>query len=160
MKKQIAIIAILASSVISQIAFGNSTGKAKELMNLLEITKNIDSSFEQVQGFADQMINSQGLTPEQAKLAREESKKGMKSSFEHMKSIDWESMFAEIYASVFTEKELQAVIDFYKSPVGAKFIEKQPELMAQTMQKMQVEMAKIMPKIQADVQKAIQESKN
>jgi hypothetical protein len=52
------------------------------------------------------------------------------------------------------------VIDFYKSPVGAKFIEKQPELMAQTMQKMQVEMAKIMPKIQADVQKAIQESKN
>jgi len=61
---------------------------------------------------------------------------------------------------VFTEKELQAVIDFYKSPVGAKFIEKQPELMAQTMQKMQVEMAKIMPKIQADVQKAIQESKN
>ena len=157
MKKQIAIIAILASSVISQIAFGNSTGKAKELMNLLEITKNIDSSFEQVQGFADQMINSQGLTPEQAKLAREESKKAMKS---YMKSIDWESMFAEIYASVFTEKELQAVIDFYKSPVGAKFIEKQPELMAQTMQKMQVEMAKIMPKIQADVHKAIQESKN
>lgn len=158
MKKTITTI-ILISLASVQFSTASSIEKAKELMSLLELTKSMDSSFAQVQGFADQMISSQGLSPEQADKARKQSKKAMATSFEHMKSIDWETMFAEIYASVFTEEEIQAVIEFYKSPVGKKFIEKQPELMAQTMQKMQVEMSKIMPKIQADIQKAIQESK-
>ena len=61
---------------------------------------------------------------------------------------------------MFTEDELQDLIDFYKSPLGQKMLKKQPELMKATMQKMQVEMSKVMPKIQADIKKAIEEVKN
>ena len=60
---------------------------------------------------------------------------------------------------MFTEEELQGLIDFYKSPVGNKFLEKQPELMAATMNRMQTEMAKIMPKIQEAAMTAVQEAK-
>ena len=37
--------------------------------------------------------------------------------------------FATIYAQRFTVDELNAVVDFYKSPVGQKFIASTPELM-------------------------------
>jgi len=50
------------------------------------------------------------------------------------------------------------IIDFYKSPVGKKMLEKQPELVAATMQRMQTEMAKLMPKIQAATMSAIQDA--
>ena len=67
-------------------------------------------------------------------------------------------MFAEIYSDVFTEDEIQGIIDFYKSPIGQKMLEKQPELTGATMQKMQVEMAKIMPAIQKAAMEAITEA--
>jgi len=35
---------------------------------------------------------------------------------------------AELYAEKFTEDELKTVADFYKTPVGRKFIEAQPEI--------------------------------
>jgi len=133
--------------------------KATELMQLMEITKHLDSTQEQMETFAEQMVASQGLPPEQAKEAKALAKQSMNSTFEAMKSIPWEETFAEIYASVFSEEELQGLIDFYQSPVGQKFLEKQPELMKTTMQKMQGEMAKIMPQIQADIQAAIEEAK-
>jgi hypothetical protein len=132
--------------------------KAKELISLMEIEKNIDASVVQITKMMDGMIDAQGLDPESAKVAKEISKKSMESSFKQMKQIDWVTMFGSIYSDVFTVDELQGIIDFYKSPVGKKMLEKQPELTAATMQKMQAEMAKFMPQIQADVQKALEEA--
>lgn len=159
-KKQITIITFLCSFMLS-IAFVEASPleKATELMKIMDITKQIDATQAQMGSFAEKMVDSQGITGEKAQRVKSMAKKSTASSFEAMKSIGWDEMFAEIYASVFTEEELQALVDFYKSPIGKKFLEKQPELMAATMQKMQGEMAKIMPKIQADVMKAIQEAK-
>ena len=57
-------------------------------------------------------------------------------------------VIAELYASTFTEEELQGVIDFYKSPAGKSFVAKQPELMKKSMELNQAKMSAIMPQIQ------------
>lgn len=41
---------------------------------------------------------------------------------------------AVLYAEKFTIEELKAIVTFYKSPVGAKMVQTQPELMGQSMQ--------------------------
>ncbi|MCH7927981.1 MAG: DUF2059 domain-containing protein [Candidatus Dadabacteria bacterium] len=56
--------------------------------------------------------------------------------------------YISIYAETFTEEELKGAIKFYKSPIGKKFIEKQPELMRKSMQISQKQMTTLMPKIQ------------
>ena len=157
MKTIIAVLLVMTS--INVYSADAKIEKAKELMKTMQITKNIDASFKQIIKFSEQMVDAQKLTPEQAKQAKTLAKKSMEISFSRMKNIDWEAMFSEIYASVFTEKELQELIAFYKSPIGQKVLEKQPVLMQATMKKMQVEMAKIMPDIQKDIKQAIDEVK-
>jgi len=157
--KKIIILSLIALPFFTQLAGAHSLEKAKELINIMELTKQLDATQQALSKFIDQMVDSQGLSAEEAKQAKALSKKRMESTFEGMKSIDWETMFADIYASVFSEEEIQALIDFYTSPAGKKLLDKQPELIAASLQKMQGEMAKLIPKIQADVAKAIEEAK-
>ncbi len=160
MKLKIALLAAALTLPLQIFATeATATSKAQELIQILNITKSIDSSFDEVANFSSQMIDSQDLTAEEKVEAKKIMNQSMKSTFSEMKSIDWNKMFAEVYASVFTADEIDGLIKFYKSPLGQKLLEKEPQLTKATMQKMQIEMAKIMPKIQAGMAKAIQESK-
>ncbi len=159
MKTKLRILSLVSLAFIScNLVSAANLDKARELMELMQITGAIDASLAQVEGFADRMIESQNLTPEQVQEAKALSRKSMQASMQVIKSIDWNTMFAEIYADVFSEEELQALIDFYQSDVGQKFLEKQPQLMQATMSRMQSEMGKLMPQIQQDVMEAVQEA--
>jgi len=160
MKKLLPLILAFAMVIPSMAAdTSEANTKAIELMKLLEIRKNIDASMAQIMAFSDQMIDSQNLDPEVAALAKKSSKGSMEATIEAMQNMEWEAMFADIYSNVFSAEEIQGLIDFYETPLGKKLLEKQPELMAATMQKMQGEMSKFMPKIQAAAMKAVQEAK-
>lgn len=150
-------LAVVIPSMASDTS--EASAKAVELMKLLEIRKNIDASMAQVMAFSEQMIDSQDLDPEVAAVAKKSSKVSMEATLEAMQNMEWEAMFADIYSKVFTADEIQGLIDFYNAPLGQKLLEKQPELMAATMQKMQIEMSKFMPQIQEAAMKAIQEAK-
>ncbi len=158
MKKLIPTLLCLAFAM-STIAHADTKEKAIELMTVLEIRKNIDASIEQVMNFSNRMIESQGLSPEEEAVAKAVSEDSLKATFGAMEEMQWESMFADIYANVFSEDEIQGLIDFYHTPLGIKLLEKQPELMAATMQKMQGEMGKMMPKIQQATMQAIEKAK-
>jgi len=152
-------ILLLLSLTLGSISFADSKAKAIELMNALEIRKNIDTSMAQVIGFSDKMIEAQNLDPETKNEAINASHKTLQATIEAINGIDWESIFADIYAEVFAEDEIQGLIDFYHSPVGKKLLEKQPQLMGATMTRMQTEMAKFMPQVQQAAMQAVQEAK-
>jgi hypothetical protein len=57
--------------------------------------------------------------------------------------------YINLYVSLFTEPELRELIQFYKSPIGHKLIEKTPVLMQKSMQIGHEKMMRIMPEIQA-----------
>ncbi|HMK37377.1 MAG TPA: DUF2059 domain-containing protein [Desulfomonilaceae bacterium] len=49
----------------------------------------------------------------------------------------WENLkqdYVNLYAGMFSAEELQALIDFFKSPVGLKYVEKSPELAQKSME--------------------------
>lgn len=130
---------------------------ASELIDTLEIKEAMEAAFGNMSGFTDQMIEQQGLKGKQAKKAKEAAAKAMETSMEAVMELDWVTTFAEIYAEVFTVKELKDLNDFYEGPVGQKYIKKQPELQQATMVKMQGMMGEMMEKVQAKMQEAVQE---
>ena len=122
-------------------------------MRLLNIDKNLQGALAQVEKMQEQMMETKNLPPE----AKEKQVKMRKKILEATKSIfNWETLkpaFIQLYAETFTEEELQGMIEFYKTPVGQKWIEKQPELQAATMQKMQAIMREAQPRIQEAIKK-------
>lgn len=162
MKLKIALL-VIALTLPMQIFAVTATqataqAKAEKLIKILNISKSIDRSFEEVSKFSSQMIDAQDLSPEEKVTAKKLMESTMTATFAEMKKIDWNKIFAEVYASVFTAEEIDGLIKFYQSPVGQKLLAKEPELTTATMKKMQVEMAKIMPKLQANMAKAIAEA--
>lgn len=136
-----------------------STALAEELMTVVHVDKNMEQALQQITKMQEQVLNSQSATPE----AKAKQQQIMKTAMDETKALfSWETLkptFVEIYASTFTPEELQAMITFFKSPMGQKWIEKQPQLQAATMQKMQALMMQMQPKLQEAIQRAQQQAK-
>ncbi len=155
MKKLLMLLILSSSFLMAQ------SEKAQELVKVMEITKMMDSSQQEIIKYSESMIAAQGLSSDQQEAAKKLARESMMITFGKMKSIDWNTLFAEIYAENFSDQEIQELINFYKSPIGQKMLERQPAIMKSTMTKMQTEMVKIMPELQADIKKAIEDvSKN
>ena len=129
---------------------------AEELLTLLNVQKNMDAIFQQMAKIQDQSLNSTGVTPE----AKERQQKIREAMNAEMKSIvSWDTIkpiFISIYSETFTPDELQGMTTFYKTPIGQKWLEKQPQLQMATMQKMQSIMAEAQPKMQEAIKRAMQ----
>jgi len=132
---------------------------AVKLMSLLEMDKNFDSSMQQAVKMQEGMIDQMDLSDAEKDDARQAMAGTMKVTLEKFSWAKMEGMFVDIYAEVFAAEELEGIIAFYESPAGQKFIAKQPELMAKTMEKMQGVMAELMPAIQKEAMKVHEEIK-
>jgi hypothetical protein len=68
--------------------------------------------------------------PEKVALMREQITELFRRQFA------WENLkedYIKIYTDMFTEQEIKELVDFYKTPAGRKFAEKQPELINKSM---------------------------
>ncbi len=66
--------------------------------------------------------------------------------------LAWDKMeddYINLYATVFSEKELGELVQFFKSSIGQKMVEKNPGLMHEVMLLGQNRLMKIMPQMQA-----------
>jgi len=61
--------------------------------------------------------------------------------------------YAKIYAEVLSPEEVKGLIDFYKSPTGQTFLDKQPLLMQKSMAMSQQKMIELMPRLQEMMRK-------
>ncbi|CAN1721089.1 enolase [Hyphomicrobium sp. 1Nfss2.1] len=99
---------------------------AKELMAVTGMTKQMDGMIAvMAEGFRKGAQDRAGSAA--ADALGSEFDKHMQRMMSYREQMLEE--FADIYAQRFTVNELQAVIDFYKSPTGQKFIAATPELM-------------------------------
>ena len=129
---------------------------AEELLTLLNVQKNIDTVLQQLTKVQEQSAVATSATPG----AKEMQQKMRETMNAEIKSIvNWDTikpMFISIYSETFTPEELQGMIAFYKTPIGQKWLEKQPQLQMATMQKMQSIMAEAQPKMQEAIKRAMQ----
>jgi uncharacterized protein len=72
-----------------------------------------------------------------------------------MSSLDPKQMEADtasIYSDVFTKGQLDGLSDFYDSPAGQAYIDKQPEIQTRMQQAMMPRIMAVMPQVQAMAQ--------
>ncbi len=157
MKSSIALLfaaALFTSAPILQAEEATAERKAAadKLLRVMKVDEGMKSAFDQMTEMQKATIAQQVEKPEE----REKALRAAEAATGPLREeLAWEKvggMFVEIYAEVFTKEELEALVKFYESPSGQKFVEKQPQLQAATMQRMQALMMEVMPKIQARVQ--------
>jgi len=155
MKKLIAAV-ILALAIPAAPVFAADTGAtaqsvaaAKDLMNVMNVRAMLQASMQQmsqhmpdmVRQMAEAGIDSKKLNPEQKRKARADLDKALPAMLVAMDKTlgdpklheELETETAAIYARNFSADEMQQIIAFYRSPVGAKMLGTMPKLMQESM---------------------------
>jgi len=135
-------------------AFDEKAALAEKLLTLFDMDKNMEAAFAQVTLMEEKMMDQDGLSDDEKAKRRAVMDASLA---ETRKIMSWDAIkgdFVKIYADVFSAEELQGMIDFFKGPVGQKFIGKQPQVQAAVMQRMQSLMLEMQPKIRAAIEKA------
>ena len=122
---------------------------ARELLLLTKAKEATEKAFEQVYPLVNSMTEHYPVPEAHRRLMTED----MQASLEFMKQeLNWtvlEPRLVQVYVDVYTEDELRGLNDFYRSPLGQKFIEKTPEIM-EASTKMTMEMfQEFIPKLEA-----------
>ena len=122
---------------------------AEKLLGAMQMQKTIEKSFEMVKQMIPAQMKQMGVSEE---ASSDKAQEAMRKTMDLvMQEMSWDKLkgdYISIYAETFTVEELKGLVQFYESPIGKKFIEKQPELMKRSMQISQEQMMILMPKIQ------------
>ena len=140
-----------------------SEASVRELLTITQSQKLVDGTMGQVDAMMQrsmkQALAGQTLTADQQKIMDNMRTKMIALFREDMKWETLEPMFIDVYKQSFTQKEVDGMLDFYKSEPGQAVIAKMPLVMQNTMQAMQGRMAVMLPKLQQLQQDAIAELK-
>jgi hypothetical protein len=124
----------------------------RELLDVMQAHKIVDSIIAQSDAVGrtavQQALNGRSLDPQEQKILDTQLDKvhGV-----ILNELSWEKispMYMDIYRNSFTQKEVDGMIAFYKSPTGQAVIQKLPVVMQQSMVQMKSHIAVIMPQIQ------------
>jgi hypothetical protein len=150
------IFAIHAAEIKTNDDMAARTKLAAKLLEVMEVGKIMNQSFELVKKMQAGMIKRFAQNAKNQDLAVKKQQKIMDLM---QKELSWENIkpeFEKLYAETYSTEELEGLIKFYESPIGKKFTAKQPEMQQKSMMMVQKMIMRIMPKIQAltkDMQK-------
>lgn len=140
-----------------------SEASVRALLAVTQSEKLLDSTMGQIDAMMQrsmrQALAGQTLAADQQKIMDKMRARTIALFREDMKWETLEPMFIDIYKRSFTQKEIDGMLDFYRSEPGQAVIAKMPVVMQNTMQAMQERMAVMMPKILQLQQEAIAELK-
>lgn len=130
--------------------------KAEELFTLLHMDQMMDqlttSVMKQVETMTQSMPGADNATPEQKKLLADFQQRVLDLV---TKRLGWKALepdFITLYATTYTEEELDGIIGFYKSPIGQKMLQKTPELMTKSTELTQQRMREVQPEFNQMIQ--------
>ncbi|MEI6376096.1 MAG: DUF2059 domain-containing protein [bacterium] len=121
-----------------------STPLAEEFVSLMHIEANFDAMKSKMASLLTPQKPA-GISQDAWDHVTKQSQQTMESVFSAMSWEKMKAMYVSLYAETFTPGELRGLIDFYKTPAGQKYIEKQPQFQEAVMQKSQAMMKDMMP---------------
>lgn len=125
-----------------------SLASIEELLVLSKVEAMVDAIYGQFEGMMVQM---------EAEMGVQESEKQILDKYYQRftellrEEVSWQRMkdpMAEIYQKHFTQKEVDDLLQFYKTDSGKAMVEKMPAVMQDSMQFSQTMMVNVMPKVQ------------
>ncbi len=143
----------LAGSAVAPGEAGPALEEAAELMESLKFDEMMATSIEQQKDMMEdmmrQMTAQSGMEVSDEMLA--EQRRAMDAFNDAM---DWEGFkedMIQAYGATFTRSELRGLIDFYSTPAGQGFVEKQGDLMRRTQELMQPRIIEAMTQMQSSM---------
>ena|SRR5579875_854106 len=130
--------------------------KAEQLFTIMKLDKMMDQLMagitKQVQQMTQSMPGAGNPTPEQKKITADFQQHVLNLVEQRLGWKALEPDFITLYASTYTEEELDGILGFYRSPVGQKMLEKTPELMAKSTELTQQKMRELQPEMNQMIQ--------
>jgi uncharacterized protein len=127
--------------------------RAEKLLIQMEVPQAMTKAFNMITRMQAAQMSKMGMSQAQQAKAVKIQKETMTLI---RKELAWNKIKPSIvtaYAETFTADDLKVMNEFYATPVGKKFIKKQPELQQRMMMTQMTMMRNIMPKIKAIVEK-------
>jgi hypothetical protein len=103
---------------------------AGQLVDLMHLDKAMNVGLNSMKQMQSKMLDSSttNSSSDTKAMVQKSMEAGMSEVTAVMTPEKMHAMYVSVYASTFTAEELQGAIGFYKSPVGQKWIEKQPQV--------------------------------
>lgn len=143
----------LAGAAVAPGESGPALEEAAELMESMKFDEMMATSIEQQKDMMEdmmrQMTEQSGMELTEEMLA--EQRRAMDVFNEAM---DWEGIkedMIQAYGETFTRQELRGLIDFYSTPAGQGYVEKQGDLMRRTQELMQPRIIEAMTRMQSSM---------
>lgn len=130
------------------------TELATEVVDIVQTDNSFDELMESIMGLQVQMMQQRGGDPAQIDGLMRKVSAVLKEEFSKTLKGD----MVTTYAAVFTQEELQGLLEFYRSPVGKKLVEKTPELARKSMELQQKNFATLWPKIDQAIKEYLREN--
>lgn len=121
----------------------------ERMFELQDMESMLDNSYRQIDQMFSQMVAQQQVTEKTRPIFE---KYHQKFRLIMVEGLNWEKLkepMMDAYSKVYSKEEIEALIKFYETPVGQKFLKKTPELMHATVQVMQGFTRDMFPKMQA-----------
>jgi len=152
MVRTILLVLSLAAASLLHADDASKAAKAEQYLTLMKVDETMKRSMDlvmnQMKSGMMQQITGQKLTEDQAKMTGEFGDKVFKLVSD---ALSWEKIkpdVVKLYADAYTEQELDAIIAFYRSPVGQSVVAKQAELQTKSGTMVQQRMAAVYPELQ------------
>ena len=140
----------LGFSPLTQPARADEASKAaliEEMFALTKIDALLRQMMEQVQTAQRTQFQKMSL-PAEARAGAEEIQGRIMTVVRER--LDWgklKPLYTKLYADTFTEAELRAAVEFYRSPAGKAMLEKMPAMMATSMKMVQEQLGDLTPEV-------------
>jgi len=149
-----AVLLLLISGLVH--AAPPSQAQIDELLDITRVRESIASMLPQIQASQQQMIQQVLAGRELSEQQRRELDATMNTSMKAVADLlSWEQLqplYRELYAQTFDAEEVQAMIDFYASPVGQSMVQKMPLLMQNAMQAVQARLLPFLQELQRNLE--------
>ncbi len=153
MKQCMLVLVLLMAVPVARADEASKTAKVKELFQTMHLAKLMDQLTNSVMGQVSQMTKTMPgadkITPEQQKVIDAYM---VKIGAATKESVGWNAIepeYVKLYASTYSEEEIDAILTFYKSEAGQKMLEKTPELTQGGIKIVQARMVEFQPKMKA-----------
>jgi hypothetical protein len=108
-----------------------------------------------VNGRVQQALQGKTLAPGIKKIVDAGGAKVMAALNEGLKWEAFEPTFVEVYQAMLTQEEVDGIVAFYKTPAGKALIQKMPQLMQASGQRMQQQLGPLMQQLQQISQETV-----
>jgi len=127
-----------------------------QLLEITHVRESIANMLPQIQASQQQMIRQvltgKALSEQQQHQFDTIVAASMKTMAEILSWEQLHPMYRDLYAQTFDAEEVQAMIDFYASPVGQSMVQKMPLLMQNAMQAVQARLLPFLQELQRNLE--------